>query len=177
MSLLKQTHSDRHNPYVEHGAPHALRVGENMLNIHQFLQIHEPAILHAIAMELKLNPEHHALPFIFWVSGILHDCNYYINQTKNEVKTIHSLKSALTAYDILTTHFPRLFDIDRKNSSGMIKTMTNAILCHNGDTIDDEFSQLLETPIGGIPYNNKKKLNELIHHCLREDTAHAFISL
>ena len=28
MSLLKQSHSDRNNPYVEHGHPHALRVGE-----------------------------------------------------------------------------------------------------------------------------------------------------
>ena len=176
MSLLKQSHSDRNNPYVEHGHPHALRVGDNMVKLLSFIKSNQTDALQSITAKMGLNNEHPALPFIFWLTGVLHDCNYYIDCSQGEVKTVHALKSALVAYDVLNGHLKTLLNENNQTISQIIETMTDAILCHNGDTGNDSFLNSLESPIGSIPYNNIVKLNTIIHHCLSHDMAHAFIN-
>ena len=175
MSLLKETHSDRHNPYVEHGAPHALRVGDNMVKLYDFLKNHQVDVLKDIANKVGMSHEDPTIPFLFWISGILHDCNYFIDCAKGEIKTIHALKSALVAYEILNYHFQLIFSDNKENLEKIITFISDAILCHNGDSHNHKFSQLLHSPIGDIPYEDLSTLKGVINNCIQANTAHAFI--
>ena len=178
-ALIRQTHSDRDNPFVEHEETHGIRVAKNTMMAYQFFKNYYPTDIEKSKKDLGLLSDE-VYKFILITMGLLHDCNYFVNHDAREIKAIHSLKSALSAYQAVDKSMKTILKHHGLSGTTIEKTMHcfyDAILCHNGDKQEVHFPHLLDSPIGQIPYAHYNLLEELLHHCLEHDVSHAFISL
>ena len=175
--LLKQSHSDRHNPYVEHQHFHSIRVSKIIIKILDFFAEHKPESIQALKKTYHIKYEND-LKFILITVGLLHDCNYFVDQEAGEVKTIHALKSALSAYkniDLILKNILQEKGFTTHKSDLLSNAFYDAIYCHNGDKKECQFNYIMSSPIGNISFENKIKLQELITTCLSLNMSHIFL--
>ena len=162
--LLKQSQSDKHNPYVEHQHFHSIRVSKIIIKLLNFFAEHKPESVQNLKETYKIKDEND-LRFILITVGLLHDCNYFVDQQNGEVKAIHALKSALSAYQNTDSILKRILEekgFEAHSSESVTRAFYDAIYCHNGDKKECDFSHLMCSPIGNISFENKFKLQELI---------------
>ena len=177
--LHRQSHSDRHNPYVEHGKTHSIRVATGIIEQFNFFNTYLPQQINILSDELKMKSEED-IKFVLIIVALLHDCNYFVDHKKNENKAIHSLKSALTAYDAIQEQLELILidkGLNKKDCNKLLTIIYDAILCHNGDKKHHKFNNVLQSPIGNIPFNSQHELNMLIESCMAQNMAHAFLGL
>ena len=81
----------------------------------------------------------------------MHDCNYFVNQQNGEVKAIHALKSALSAYQNIDLILKKILQEKgfEAADSDCYNAFYDAIYCHNGDK-ECKFKHLMYSPIGDI---------------------------
>ncbi|RAP24848.1 hypothetical protein DID73_00855 [Candidatus Marinamargulisbacteria bacterium SCGC AG-343-K17] len=178
VTLHKQTHSDRNNSYVEHEGTHSIRVAEAIIKNLKFVTNHFPVIINKLKKDLEIGTNKD-LHFILITMALLHDCNYFVDKSRGEIKAIHALKSAFTAYRVIDEQMKRIL-LNKGLSPNSIQRIMNsiydAILCHNGDKKSMKFNHMCNTPIGDIPVIDVEQLERLIHECLDYQMAHAFIA-
>jgi len=175
--LLKQTHSDRHNPYVEHQHSHSIRVSKIILKLLDFFLEYKPESIQALKDKYNIKDDKD-LKFILITVGLLHDCNYFVNQENGEVKAIHALKSALSAYQSIDIRLKNILQekgFSSHESNLLSNAFYDAIYCHNGDKKESQFNYIMSTPVGNISYENKLKLQDLITTCLDINMSSIFL--
>ncbi|MEC8678002.1 MAG: hypothetical protein VXX85_04020, partial [Candidatus Margulisiibacteriota bacterium] len=176
--LLKQSHSDRNNPYVEHQHFHSIRVSKIIIKLLNFFAEHKPESIQDLKETYNIKNEND-LRFILITVGLLHDCNYFVNQQNGEIKAIHALKSALSAYQNIDLVLKRILQekgFQAADSESVTRAFYDAIYCHNGDKKECKFRHLMSSPIGDISFENKFKLQELITTCLDLNMSHIFLN-
>ncbi|MEK9727790.1 MAG: hypothetical protein VW397_06760 [Candidatus Margulisiibacteriota bacterium] len=102
--LIQQNHSDKDNIYVEHHHSHSFRVAELILKLTDFYMETQPEAILKLMNELEIINKK-TLEFILITVALLHDCNYFIDKKNNELKAIHALKSALSAFNKIDNEF------------------------------------------------------------------------
>ena len=80
--LHRQSHSDRHNPYVEHGKTHSIRVATGIIEQFNFFNTYLPQQINILSDELKMKSEED-VKFVLIIVALLHDCNYFVDHKKN----------------------------------------------------------------------------------------------